>query len=392
MQIQSFLTAALLLVLATPAWSQGKDMPQPVSHPQLEFVGDQVELKMMRKGGRSLVAVHVGDAGPFDFFIDTGAAVSVIDSRIAAELDLSVVGSVAVGAPGGEPVDSDIVQSPTLQVGELAIHNATLVSLEIAALTGGLMQGILGLDVFQDVLLTLDPGTARALLSRSELAADDPGVVQLVVSSGRIQFDMLVAGQTVKTQIDTGAPGDFTLPVELMDDVSTLEGPERQTSATLVGGTRTIRTRKLDGSILVAGLEYKNPDVGFMDPSPGTAHIGAGILDHLVISVDQRNNLLAFQRAESSPTVEASQGRTAPRRLGVRFRGTSSSSFTQVASVAAGSLGERVGFRSGDVLVSLNGKPMSSYDQASLGTIIRGTERLRWKVKRDGAPLVIEVP
>jgi membrane-associated protease RseP (regulator of RpoE activity) len=76
----------------------------------------------------------------------------------------------------------------------------------------------------------------------------------------------------------------------------------------------------------------------------------------------------------------------------VGFRGTSSSNFSHIASVEPDSLGERSGFRPGDVLVSLNGEPISSYNQGSLGALIRGTEPLRWIVERDGVEQVIEVP
>lgn len=254
------------------------------------------------------------------------------------------------------------------------------------------MQGVLGLDVFQDVLLTLDPGNARAIISRTELASGDPGVVPLDSSSGRIQFDMIVAGRTVPTQIDTGAPGGFTLPVGLIDTVPTFAEPEQQISAGMVGGVRKIRVRKLDGIISFAGLEYENPQIGFMDPSPGTAHIGARILDNLVISVDQRNRLLAFRHAEPSSSVAPTEATAVPRRLGVRFRGTPSAGFTHVASVDPGSLGERAGFQPDDLLVSLNGQPISEYDQVTLGTLIRGTAPLRWVVERDGVRHVIEIP
>ena len=281
--------------------------------------------------------------------------------------------------------------APLLRVGDLEIHDATPISLGIAEMTGGIMQGILGLDVFQDVLLTLDPGSARVVISRGELAPGDPGVVRLNASSGRTRFDMIVAGRTVPVQIDTGAPAGFTLPIELIDSVPTLAEPEQHISAGMVGGARKVRLRKLDGIVSFAGLEYENPRIGFMDPSPLTAHIGARILNDLIISVDQRNHLLAFKRAEPSPSAAPSGVTAVPRRLGVRLRGASAG-FTHVASVDPGSLGERAGFQPGDLLVSLNGQPIAEFDQVALGTLIRGTALLRWEVERDGVRHVIEIP
>jgi predicted aspartyl protease len=386
------LALALILALAAPGSGSGESMPQAHSKPRLKFAGQETELPLSVKNGRSVVEVRIGDAGPFDFFIDTGAGVSVIDSRIATELGLDVVGSLTAGVPGGGTVEADRVLVPLLRVGALEIHEVTPITLELVEMTGGIMQGVLGLDVFQEVLLTLEPSAGRALISRAELAPGDPGVVQLDASSGRIQFDMTVAGRTVPTQIDTGAPAGFTLPIELIDSVPTLPGPEQRTSAGLVGGNRTVRIRKLDGVVRFAGLEYKNPQIGFMDPSPGSAHIGARILDGLIVSVDQKNHLLAFRRAQPTPATRSPAAKTTPRRLGVRFRGTPPAHFTHVASVDAGSLGERSGFQPGDRLVSLNGRPMSEYDRSSLGRLIGGTTPLRWELEREGVRHVIEIP
>ena len=228
--------------------------------------------------------------------------------------------------------------------------------------------------------------------THTELAPGDPGVVQLDASSGRTQFDMMVAGRAVRTQIDTGAPSAFTLPIELMDSIPTFSGPARQISAGMVGGARKILLRKLDGMVSFAGLEYENPQIGFMDPSPGIAHVGARILDELVISVDQKNHLLAFRRAEPSSSAAPARMTDVPRRMGVRFRGSPSAGFTHVASVDPGSLGEGAGFQANDQLVSLNGQPISEYDQVALGTLIRGTAPLRRVVERAGVRHVIEIP
>ena len=62
-----------------------------------------------------------------------------------------------------------------------------------------------------------------------------------------------------------------------------------------------------------------------------------------------------------------------------------------MAAVDPGSLGEQVGFRAGDVLISLNGRPMSEYDPAALGALIRGSERLVWEIERAGERRTIEV-
>ena len=363
--------------------------------PQLLFAGDSAELDFHEKAGRFLVEVRVGDAGPFDFLIDTGAEVSVIDAAIAASLGLEVIGSSEVGAPGGELVRVDKVRAPPLSVGAVTIDRAQPVALNIAEMSGGLIQGVLGMDLFHDVVLTLDATAGRARVTRGALAPGAPGVVSFDRSSGRMKFDIDVAGTMVAAQIDTGSPAGFTLPIERMDGLPFLDEPERLGQATLVGGTRSIRKKRLDGSIRFGGLRFENPHVSFMEPSPVTANIGSAILNTLVVEIDSGSGLIAFRRAagpETTAMLEPAPGpRAGPRRLGIRFRGLPGSGFGKIAGVDPGSIGELAGFEAGDIIISLNARPMSDYDRSALGTLIRGTTPLVWEVEREGERLVIEV-
>jgi len=240
--------------------------PQKETVPELSFPGQSAELTLHRKSGRLLVQVHIGEAGPYDFLIDTGAGVSVIDASIAASLGLIVVGQTEVHAPGGDSVPVDVVSAPGLRVGPVTIDNAQPITMNIGDMTSGLIQGVLGMDLFQNVVLTLDASAARVIVARGGLVPDAPGVVAVDQTSGRMKFDLDVAGEKISAQIDTGAPGGFTLPIERMEGLRFLNEPERRGQARLVGGTRTIRRRRLDGTIRFSGLEYENPDVAFMEP------------------------------------------------------------------------------------------------------------------------------
>ncbi len=45
------------------------------------------------KGTRSVVAVKVNGAGPYDFMVDTGATITVLDTALFHELGLRAMGS-----------------------------------------------------------------------------------------------------------------------------------------------------------------------------------------------------------------------------------------------------------------------------------------------------------
>lgn len=372
-------------------WKSVAGAEQVETAPQLLFVGERVELDLHRKAGRFLVEVHVGDAGPFDFLIDTGAEVSVIDRAIATSLGLEVVGRSEVGAPGGELVPVDKLLVAELSVGAVTIAHARPVALNIGEMSGGLIQGVLGMDLFSGVVLTLDATAARATLARGALTPGAPGVVSFDRSSGRMKFDIDVAGVMVAAQIDTGSPSGFTLPIERMDGLPFLDEPEQRGRATLVGGTRSIRKKRLDGSIRFGGLQFENPHVSFMEPSPVTANIGSAILNTLVVEIDSGSGLIAFRRAARAETTGTLEPAARPRRLGIRFRGIPGGGLREIAGVEPGSRGEQAGFEAGDIIVSLNARPMSEYDQTALGTLIRGATPLVWEIERAGEHHVIEV-
>lgn len=361
--------------------------------PVLQFSGDEVRLALVSTGNRRLVEVRIGERGPYSFLIDTGSTTSVIDARIASELGLEVTGKDAAGAPGGEAVAVDVVMVPALFAGELTWRRVRMVALDLVGMTGGSIEGVLGMDLFAEVLLTLDATQGRATVSRGVLSPGDPDVVRLDASSEGVNFPLTVAGTEVMAHLDTGSPGGITLPLGLMASLPLSPDAGRTGTAGLVGGNRTLRARQLQGVVTLGSLEYRDPELTFMDPSPPFGNVGSALTDELVVTIDQRSGLLALRRPDRASPESGGAGPRAsgpPRRLGVRFGGPGGS-LSAIASVDRGSLGEQVGFLAGDIVLSLNGRPMAEYDVAALGELIRGTAVLTWEIDRKGERVTIVV-
>ena len=380
-------TIALLTILGVQAGvgTAGAQIRKSMPSPTVRFPADEARLALRAAGGRSVVSAYIGEAGPYDFFIDTGAGVSVIDADLAARLGLEVAGRTATRVPGGPQVDADVIRAPAIRVGQLEIQGSTPIALRLAEMTGGLFVGVLGMDVFRSVLLTLDPAGGQAVVSRGHLSPESKNVLRLDGSRGRIAFNIEVAGRTVPIELDTGSPSAFTFPIELIDQLPALDVPEGRATAGLVGGSREVRIRQLNDAIRFAGLTFENPTIGFMSPSPPTGNIGSQVLDRLVIGIDQANGLIAFTPSDR-PVPSAG-----PRRLGLRLGGPGPSPFASVASVDPGGLAQQAGLRAGDSIVTLNGRPMAAYDRASLGALFRGAEPLTFEINRGGTPLVIRI-
>lgn len=355
---------------------------------QLEFADASLTLPMTEQGGHPKVIVGLGDGKKHVFIVDTGASVNVIDAAIAESLGLETVGEMQIGAPGGPQIPGNIVRAPLAQMGGATIKDAEFVTMDLASFSGSTTQGILGLGLFRDYLLTYDYGRNEIRVSRDSLSAGGPGVMPYSDHDGHIQVDMDVAGTSVATHVDTGSMAGFTLPIEMKEVLALKSAGQGAAKARLVGGDRDVQFGQLDGDIQFAGSRYEDPKVGFMDPSPGYGNVGSRVLGDFVVSIDQKNHLIRFDKSAREKVVTAGGG---PRRLGVQFRGMPGGSVLTIGHVEPGSLGENSGLLPGDVLLKLNGKPSEEYDIASLGALFRGAELLRLEVDRDGQTQIIEI-
>lgn len=287
-------------VLCSLAEAQTRMAPEDIPEAgRFEFDGRSLVLPLAESGSHPMISVDLGDGEEYRFIVDTGASVHVMDNALAEKLGYKVTGEMSIGAPGGRQVPGNIVEVPTFSAGTATINGAEFVTMDISRLTGGLSQGVIGLALFREHLLTYDLGQQEIVVSREELSRDDPGVMAYASFHGKIQFDMDVAGVKVPSHLDTGSMGEFMLPAEIIESLP-LQGPvQKGPEARMVGGPRKTSFATLEGNISFAGLEFPNPKVTFMNPSTGFGNIGGGIYGRYVMSIDQRNNLIAFREPTS---------------------------------------------------------------------------------------------
>jgi predicted aspartyl protease len=367
------------------------------------FEGEQVVLSLTENAMHPKVVVDLGDGEHYEFIVDTGAGVNVIDSSIAESLGLEVVGEMEIGAPGGPQIPGNIVLLPVARIGDATVTQAEFVTMDIKAFSGGTTQGVIGVRMFDEHLVAFDLGGGEVTISRGSLVSEDPGVVPYNASNGQVEIDVDVAGTPVGTHIDTGSMGGLMLPREMVDSLPLKSAPKTGSKARLVGGERDISFAELEGSIQFAGHEYENPNLAFMSPSSGHGNMGGKILDQMIMSIDQKQHLISFQRTSDSTTAirsvaksvssgsahDASTGK--PRRLGVQFRGMPGGSVLTIGDVHPGSLGEQAGLLPGDVLVTLNDRPTEEYGMGDLRELFGGSEPLTFEVQRDGVAQTIEI-
>jgi predicted aspartyl protease len=378
--------ALAILVIAAGSKCVAQERDHQLGH--FEFNGDSIALPMINQNGHLKANVDFGDGVARSFIVDTGASVNVIDSGVAESFGYEVIDEIEIGAPGGPQIPANVVKVPLAHVGDGTIVDAEFVTMDMVGFSGGSTLGVIGMGLFRDYLLTFDYGQSEIRVSRESLSAGSAGVMPYEFTNNLIHVDLNVAGTTVKSHIDTGSMGGFTLPVEIRESLPLLDAEQSSIKAHVVGGDRDIQFKRLDGDILFAGTTYENPEVALIDPSTGFGNVGSRILAEYMMSVDQAKQLIRFQKLMQRPVADA--GNT-PRRLGVQFRGMPGGTALTIGRVDSGSLAEQSGLLPGDVLVKLNDKATEEYDMPALGKLFRSTEPLRFDIDRGGQLLAIEI-
>jgi predicted aspartyl protease len=124
------------------------------------------------KGTRTVVAVKLNGVGPYDFMVDTGATVTVLDAALFHELGLQAMGSSRIVSSAGT-TDQILSAVKEITLDSLSVRNVAVVSMK-SPMTGTdyrQVRGILGENFLRhfDILIdnqhrtmTLDAGDGLA--------------------------------------------------------------------------------------------------------------------------------------------------------------------------------------------------------------------------------------
>jgi predicted aspartyl protease len=162
-------------------------------------------------GYQMIVPVSVNHSGPYQFLLDTGMQITLIDQSLADELHLEAQGGAAVVAGAGSRQAASIAQLDLLEAGSHAVPDTKVLVYDLQKLH---VQGILGEDFLQRFDMLIDNEHNLLCLDDSAaMRADVRGPhAELMTPAGR-------SGGLVSNQIIVEARlSDATRPVRLMLD------------------------------------------------------------------------------------------------------------------------------------------------------------------------------
>jgi CubicO group peptidase (beta-lactamase class C family)/predicted aspartyl protease len=363
------------------------EMSRPAeSPPRIEGRSTETVLPMLLHNMAPTVEVSLNGHGPYRFFVDTGAAGTLVDTSLMKELDLPVTGEVQLGSPaGGDPVITPSVRVEKIEVGPTVFAGVQAIVMDIAAFEQdpNAPKGILGLNLFHGMLLTIDYPRDRILVREGDLrAADGAEIFQYKEANSVPTVPIAVAGMKFDAYLDTGAPGGITLPKKYTDRLPLASQPVEVGRAHFVDREMPILEAPLKGLLEIGRHSFENPPIHFAEFFP-TALLGYEILSQFAITLDTRSRLVRLERS-SSP---AAQTTARPRRYGVGFSGLEGDVLV-VTGVQPGSVAQEAGLRTGDRVVKMNGKPVPALTSTARAQMLRDSP-LALAVMRKGQEVEI---
>jgi len=241
----------------------------PLCHPAMaqEAVPADVVATRTDVELRMTVPVHIGEAGPFRFMIDTGAQNTVIGESLAARLRLPEgKGAVVTGVAGTLPVRTVMVDEIVL--GRRSYYAITAPLLDERNIGA---EGIVGIDTLQGQRVLIDFRANTMTIDEKRNIGNDEGFDIVVVArrkSGQlIMTDARIDGVAVSVVIDTGAEGSIGNRA-LQQALGKRGAALIPTVLYSVTGQQIPADIALTRRLSIHGMEITNVSIAFVDAPP----------------------------------------------------------------------------------------------------------------------------
>jgi len=259
-----------------------------------------LEIPLQVDEGMPTVEVMVNGQGPFVFGFDTGAQAGPrIDASLVEKLNLKATGEVQATDPSGRnPQASATVKLDSLSIGGLRFADVAAVSRNYKNSSRPLkVDGILGLNLFAEYLVTLDFPAKELRLEKGELPkADGAEILDYKNAAGIAQVELSVGDKKINAHIDTGnAIGAFVLPTSFVEKLSLAGEPRVVGRARSASGEMEIKQARLKDVIRLGRHEF--PDATVTYPAlRDLGNVGVKILSEFVITFDQQHQRVRLTR------------------------------------------------------------------------------------------------
>lgn len=325
------------------------------------------------------VSVQIADSGPHLLIVDTGASFVILDEALANRLALrpaSLRANKALTAGNTQiPLDR-AVKIDRLELSEFAAGDVTAAVVDLTFIreaTGEPVDGILGLDILADYLITLDYETPALRLSRGVLPeADGRDILPMYLFAGVPIAAVRMGKIDIEVVVDSGSNCGLSFPSTVQKELRFAVEPVPVSVATTAGGVKSRMAGRLAGPISIGRHVFEQP---VLELSDGLPNLGGDVLQKFAVTLDIHSGRIRFSRRGADripPSPYRATGLSMSRR----------SSGWIVNGVVAKSPAAAAGIRPGDALMSYDGRPAEGLTLARWRALFRSTDEIRCRFQR----------
>lgn len=259
-----------------------------------------IEIPMQTDGGMPTIELMVNGQGPFLFGIDTGAqGAARIDSSLVEKLKLKPSGQVqATDGSGRNPQTVETYQLDFVAIGDLRFTGVSAGSRNFKNSPRPLkVDGILGLSLFSEYLVTMDFPAKRLRIARGELPkADGAEVLNYKNERGVPLAELNVGNTKIDAHLDSGNMiGEFVLPTAFVEKLTQASEPKVVGRARSASGAMEIKQVQIKEMVRLGRHEFPEATITF--PALGDiGNIGVKILRQFAITFDQQHQRVRLAR------------------------------------------------------------------------------------------------
>jgi hypothetical protein len=272
--------------------------------PSVELAPD-AQAPLLWWGTNPVVEVPLDGHGPYRFVIDTGSTGSTVSPALVEALHLEVrkTSRQGVDAAGHVIQPGGVVHFDRMEVGGSRFNDFSADVLELPALgamEGNDVVGLLGLNVFRDVVITIDYPAQRVELSRRPLPPPDgKDTFPLLAPAGIPVVDLDIGGHTYSVQVDTGDNAFVELSAAAAQGHRYVSDFVVTSVHSLVGGDEfESRQARLALDVQLGRYRLEQPVV---ELTPGPSRIGGELLKEFRLTIDQPSRRVRFERESAAP-------------------------------------------------------------------------------------------
>lgn len=326
--------------------------------------------------------------------IDTGGGATMVSPKFVKSKKLAArkTDYSLTDAQNEKREDVTVAHIKSLKIGEAKFEEFDAIVDEIKSLTSmsDRLQVVLGRPMFEELLLTIDYPKRKMKLERGALPEPNGRDVLPLKRDehGNLLVQVRLLNEDAWMILDTGHTGDGILLsrfrlIALPWLSQPVEGGE---VGTVLGKVRS-RVGRMNGDAAIGQYRFEKPIVA-ISYDDDAEYIGADILRHFVVTIDQKNNRVQLKRPGGAARAGEPIRIPAVRRLGFQFVDKKGK-----IEVTPGSAAERAGLKDDDVVHAIGGVPIDRFTYRNRDAIERGDgEPVMIRFSRDGSEKIMRIP